>query len=97
MTHAEKYADWRARHESKDAALRSALARELGMRGGVKTDLGERTITRFATTVLSALLTWGEEPLPEVELPPFEAAKKTLDLEEVPLVGRDRAAGERDD
>ena len=100
MTHVEKYADWQARHGIKAAALEKAIARQLGMRAGIKTDLGQQTVDLMAIAVLSALLGWGDAPEPEspADPPPLAAAKKALDLEEVetPLTGRDRAAG-RDD
>lgn len=100
MTHAEKYADWRERHPQKFAAIQKAVAVQVGMRGGIKSELGQQTVDRMCQAFLAALLGWGKEPEPEPTDTPSairREARKVLDLEEIPLTGRDRATGERDD
>lgn len=98
MTHAEKLADWKTRRPVEYARLEKAICRRLGMRQGIKSELAREAVEQWAAAVCAAMLGWGEEPEPGEPLPtPMLAeAKKALDLEVVPLTGRDRAAG-RDD
>ena len=94
MTRLEAAVKWRERYPDRAAELRSTVRRYLGM--GMGQD-GRSDFARKACEVAEAELLGIVYGLPE-DPSPMTEAKKALDLEEVvPLTGRDRAAGARDD
>lgn len=96
MSNAERFADWKVRHPDKAIALEKAVARMLGMRRGITSDLARGAVDRWMVGVLTPLLNWAEEPEIEQEMTPSVAraeARKILDLEDHQPTGRDKAAG----
>ena len=95
---ADRCTKWRDQYPTRATVLRNRVMRLMGMDPRSESPFAIKSAEMVENDLLCAVYGIEPEPLPlPPESPPLTAAKKALDLEEVPLVGRDRAAGTRDD
>lgn len=99
---AQRRTDWLAKYPDRAPALRAFARRQLGMGSRNEGDFVERAIASFEAETLRVVMGWPamEDCVTETVLPPRPeraevppAVREALDLEDVPLSGRDRAAG----
>jgi hypothetical protein len=101
MSASDRCAKWRDQYPTRATVLRSRVMRLMGMDPRSDSPFALKSAELTENDLLCAV--YGIEPdpipVPPLDPPPLQAAKKALDLEDVehPLTGRDRATGERDD
>lgn len=92
----DRLAKWRDSYPERLAVLRPFLMRLMGVPRDAQSPIALGAVEQTVDAVLCAVYGVELDPVPEPPLPPppvKAAVPKALHLEEVPLTGRDRAAG----
>lgn len=81
-----QYTDWRQRHPSKDAAVRTFVRQQLGIRLNNQSEFATRAVDQWVVGLLSALLGWNQQApdagtSPETRPAQLSDATEILDLE----------------
>lgn len=76
-----RYTAWCEKHPEKARALQKVVADRLGMRFGIKSELGQRAVDDWCVGVLSALLGWTSAP--DAGTPPETRPAQLTDVTEI--------------
>lgn len=93
MSAAKRCADWREKYPDRAKVLQSRVMRLMGIKPDTTSPFAIQSALEQENLILCAVYGVDPDPLPAEE-PLKVEAKKVLDLEDVPLTGRDRAIKE---